>query len=126
MSDRQQEQKLLRAMRADFIADVSERCDQIEKLVLALEVHPDDRRIFNELNRHIHSLKGSGGTHGIAIMSHICHQLENVLAEFNNAGLSGKTIPRALAHVDLLRRVSGRAGNDQDDFADIYAELTGY
>ena len=116
-------QQLLREMRNSFLAEVPERCDQIEALLLALEARLDDRESFNELYRNVHSLKGSGGTHGLVVISNICHQLENILARFDDGGLDGEAISLALNHVDLLRRVAERAHDDEDDLADIHATL---
>lgn len=119
----EQFQQLLHEMRNSFLAEMPERCDQIEKGLLVLEKTPCDRETFNDLYRHVHSLKGSGGTHGLLVISHICHQLENILAHYNDAGFVDEMISLALVHVDLLRRVAERAYNE-DDFADIYAELS--
>ena len=116
-------QQLLREMRNSFLAEVPERCDQIETLLLALEARLDDRESFNELYRNVHSLKGSGGTHGLVVISNICHQLENILARFDAGGLDGEAISLSLTHVDLLRQVIERAYNEEDDFADIQGAL---
>lgn len=116
-------QQLLREMRNGFLAEVPDRCDQIEALLLALEARLDDRESFNELYRNVHSLKGSGGTHGLVVITNICHQLENILARFDDGGLDGEAISLALNHVDLLRRVAARAHDEEDDFADIHGAL---
>jgi len=68
-------QALLEGMRADFLAELPERCDSFDESILALEKSPDDREAFNELYRGVHSLKGSGGTHGLSIITTLCHQL---------------------------------------------------
>ena len=119
-------QQLLREMRNGFLAEVPERCEHIEELLLALEARLDDRETFNELYRNVHSLKGSGGTHGLVVISNICHQLENILARFDDGGLDGEAISLALAHVDLLRRVAERAHDEEDDFADIHSALADF
>ena len=119
-------QQLLREMRNGFLAEVPERCDHIEELLLALEAAPADRESFNALYRNVHSLKGSGGTHGLAVISHVCHQLENILARFDGSGLDDEAISMALAHVDLLRRVAERAHNEEDEFADIHSALADF
>jgi chemotaxis protein histidine kinase CheA len=127
MSDgMEQFQQLLREMRNGFLAEMPERCDQIEEGLLALEASPGDRETFNELYRNVHSLKGSGGTHGLVVISHICHQLENILAQFSDSALADEATSHALAHVDLLRGVAERAHNEDEDFSNIYAELSEY
>ena len=88
---------LLAGMRDDFIRELPERCDLIEQCVLA----PD---VFDELFRHVHSLKGSGGTFGLPLITRICHQFESFVSaargHFDPLALS-----HALAYVDFLRRV---------------------
>jgi chemotaxis protein histidine kinase CheA len=74
-------QALLASMREAFLDELPERCGHFDALILSLETSPDDREAFNELYRGVHSLKGSGGTHGLSIITTICHQLENLLSE---------------------------------------------
>ncbi len=120
----EQFQALLKSMANAFLDELPERCQRVEQRLLALEQAPDNTEAFNELFREVHSLKGSGGTHGLKIVTSICHQLENQLTEsrsqqrFDSAFTS-----RALAHVDLLSRVQGYALAGSDDFAELEAEL---
>lgn len=117
-------QVLLKEMRKDFLAELPERCDNSDKLILTLEKAPDDREAFNELYRGIHSLKGSGGTHGFSIITSLCHQMENLLSDADAKGdFSEAFASRALAYVDLLRQIETLAKQDGPDYSTIEVEL---
>lgn len=117
-------QSLLADMRKQFLAELPERCDGYDNLILALEKNPDDRQTFNELCRGIHSLKGSGGTHELGILTTICHQLENFLIEADaQSGWDEIFTSRALAYVDLLRRVEILGARVNPDYSVIEVDL---
>ncbi len=116
-------QALLATLRNDFLDALPDRCDQIEALILALEKSWDTSR-FEDLFRHVHSLKGSGGTHGLSIITAICHHLENLLTEAqDHHGFNRATIIRTLACTDLLRQVESEARQPLPSYAAIEAEL---
>jgi CheY-like chemotaxis protein/HPt (histidine-containing phosphotransfer) domain-containing protein len=100
---------LLAEMQADFVDELPDRCDRIEEGVMALE--GQQIGTFDELYRQIHSLKGSGGMFGIAIITTICHQFESFISE-NRHGLDRKGASTALAYVDLLRKTIDAGGRD--------------
>lgn len=117
-------QALLAKMRDEFLGELPERCDSLDKLILVLEKSPDDSDIFNELYRGVHSLKGSGGTHGLSIITTICHQLENLLAETESKNFFDASFAsRAFSYVDLLRRVETLSHQDNKNYSAIEAEL---
>ena len=117
-------QALLKGMREGFLAELPERCDNCDELILTLEKSPDDREAFNELYRSVHSLKGSGGTHGLSIITTLCHQLENLLTDTDaQKGFDPVFATRALAYVDLLRQVETAAQQDKPVYSTIEAEL---
>ena len=105
--------KLLAGMRDDFVAELPDRCNLLEQCVLALDRGIADD--FEDLLRHIHSLKGSGGTFGLPMVTGICHQFESFVSaaygQFNPVAVS-----HALSYVDLLRRVADAPKRD-DAFA---------
>lgn len=117
-------QALLESMREEFLCELPERCDACDDLILTLERTPGDREAFNELYRGVHSLKGSGGTHGLPIITTLCHQLENLLSETDaKRGFDAAFATRALAYVDLLRQVGTAAHQDKPDYSAIEAGL---
>ena len=70
-------QQMLLQLRKTFLEDMPEKLDRLESLLLEIEKNGDGGEVFNELYRIVHSLKGSGGTHGLHIITTICHQLED-------------------------------------------------
>jgi chemotaxis protein histidine kinase CheA len=125
MSDMNTIEALLSQMRSAFLNEIAERCDRLENLVIDLERAPRSREIFDDLYRNVHSLKGSGGTHGLHFLSTVCHQLENHLTEASTEGdFSSAFFSKALAYIDLLRKVSLEARAD-GDYASLEAELEG-
>ena len=121
-------QRLLRELRISFLVDMPDRLDEIESLVLNLE---QDQRssqttgpVYDELYGHLHSIKGSAGTHGIDIISLISHQFEDALSALNHAPhVTPAQIDTFLKYVDLLRRATELAQDDNADFADIKTTL---
>lgn len=115
---------LLGQMRETFLSELGERCDQLENLVIQLENASMPRDLFDDLYRRVHSLKGSGGTHGVHIVSVICHQLENLLTEAaNRESFSSSFSTKALAHIDLLRKVEQLSEQEDPDYDALETEL---
>jgi chemotaxis protein histidine kinase CheA len=113
-------QHLLQGMRESFLDELPERCDRIEHLILAVEKAPTNRDAFDELYRNIHSLKGSGGTHAVGVITAICHQLETFLTEVANEKKLGEAFAnRALAYVDLIRKVDAPARSETPDYSAV-------
>lgn len=117
-------QKLLLELRTGFLVELPDRLDEIESLVLNLELnqtsstpgHPG----YDELYRHIHSLKGGAGTHGVVIISLISHQFEDVLTEIGNGlNINRALIDTLLEYVDLARQATELASDERADFNDI-------
>jgi chemotaxis protein histidine kinase CheA len=116
--------RMLFGMRERFLDELPERCDTFDNLVLALEREVDNRETFNELFRGIHSLKGAGGTHGIGILTTICHQFESLLtATLETRAFDSAFVDHAFAYIDLLRRGAALARNDEADYGEIVARL---
>lgn len=117
-------QKMLLQLRNTFLEDVPEKLDLLENLLLGIEKNGSSTEKFNELYRGIHSLKGSGGTHGLQIITTICHQLEDLLnttdagKEFTHA-----IIDASLKYIDLLRTSIEKFRFGNDNFTEIETHL---
>jgi len=107
-------QQLLLQLRNTFLEEIPEKLDRLDQLLVAMEKAGVDSDSFNEFYRIVHSLKGSGGTFGLHIVTTICHQLEDLLNTANGGTkYSPKLISISLDYVDLLRMAfeQSRAGN---------------
>ncbi|MBU1689979.1 MAG: Hpt domain-containing protein [Gammaproteobacteria bacterium] len=119
-------QAMLRQLRSVFLDDLPERLDKLDNLLLAIEkrggASVDE---FNELYRILHSIKGSGGTHGLHILSAICHQFEDSLNAVSGhlAELSQAFIDSSFNYVSLLRAVVDQARRGNDTFLEIERKL---
>ena len=115
---------MLAGMRTDFLADLLDRCSEFERLILDLEDAPGNRDLFDELYRGIHSVKGSGGTHGLPMVTTLCHQLEDLLTEASSQKSFDTTfVAQTLSLVDLLRQVVVVCREPKPDYSAIEAAL---
>lgn len=98
-------QLLLDEMRDCFIDELPEKINRIELLLLQLEKNKDID-CFNEVYRHVHSLKGSGGTFGLHIITRVCHLAEAVLIQYNDKQMTSPESYQILLHcIDQLRQI---------------------
>ena len=116
---------MLAELRKAFLAELPLRLDEIEQLVLTLSQPDTFRENFETVYRHIHSLKGSAGTHGLHIISTICHNMEDTLNGVVSAGthMDNETINNCLAYIDLLRKTLLQIKSSFDDYAEIERDL---
>lgn len=104
---------MLQQLRDAYLAELPERCEQIERLLLGVVTNASDVQVYENLYRQIHSLKGSAGTHGIPLLSIVCHQFEDLLTQAGENGLR-EIADRCLQYVDLLRRGTDFAREHRD------------
>ncbi|MDH4274554.1 MAG: Hpt domain-containing protein [Gammaproteobacteria bacterium] len=126
------EQKLgldfLTKLKRNYIDELPERLDRIESELLNVEKNGDHSgETFNSIFRHIHSLKGSGGTYGFFIISTICHKFENYLRTVGDNSatpqLKREDIKSCLQFLDLLKDTAEKAAAGVTDFSEVEAEL---
>lgn len=118
-------QQLLSQLRASFVEELPNRLDTLDNLLLAMEKSGAIDDSYHELFRHVHSLKGSGGTHGLHIITSICHQLEDILSANASTGtaLTGDFIDACLAYVDLLRMAVEDIRQGKREFSGVEQRL---
>jgi len=117
-------QKMLLQLRNSFLEEMPEKLDRLENLLFRMEKSGVDSEAFNEFYRIVHSLKGSGGTHGLNIITTICHQLEDLL----NAADGGKKytsalISASLNYVDLLRMAREQILSGNESFPQVEVKM---
>lgn len=117
-------QQMLRQLRDTFLEDIPEKLDRLDQLLVAMEKSGVDSESFNEFYRIIHSLKGSGGTFGLHIITTICHQLEDLLNTTDGgAKYTPALIAASLSYVDLLRMVLEQIHAGNESFPQIEEQL---
>lgn len=96
---------LLAQIKLDFLYGLASRCYDLENLVMQLVASDRNSNQFQELYRIIHSLKGAGGTHGLPLITAICHHFEDLL-QGELAIYSEEFTNKALCLIDLLHEIS--------------------
>jgi len=99
---------MLEALRSNYLKDLPSHIDDLESLVLKLESQGFELEICRDLYRQIHSLKGSGGTYGMHVISDICHPFEDLISGLleHTESLYQGFVSTALEYIDLLRKVA--------------------
>jgi len=117
--------KMLAELREGFLADLPARLEEIEDIILAMRSSGSFTEDYEALYRHIHSLKGSSGTHGLHIISTVCHAFEDVIIEIDGdqSLLTDKHVTNWLAYIDLLRKALDLISAAAQNFAEIEESL---
>ncbi|KML06461.1 chemotaxis protein CheA [Rossellomorea marisflavi] len=71
-----------------FIEESKENLQACNEQLLALEKHPNDLSIVNEIFRAAHTLKGMAATMGYDDLANLTHKMENVLDGIRNGVLA--------------------------------------
>lgn len=111
---------VLAQMQEGFLDELPERCNRLEDRVMALE--RGEPGAYDELYRQVHSLKGSGGTFGVSVVTTICHQFESFISEAHKR-FDAQAFSAALGYVDLLRKTSEEHGREDAALAAIEEAL---
>ena len=118
-------ERMLAELRIGFVADLPSRLQEIEDLILALKGSASFIEDYQDIYRHVHSIKGSAGTHGLHIISTVCHALEDKVIEIEGDQklISDAFIETVLGYIDLLRTTLDLINDNIDDFSTIEVEL---
>ena len=117
-------QQMLKQMREGFLGELPERLDLMESLLLAMEGGVEADEAFRGTFRLIHSIKGSGGTHGFHILTTICHAFEDALqSRVSNGVMAPGGVDLCLGYLDLLRTTTWDLENGLEDFSPVLAHL---
>ena len=82
----------------DFLVESREVLDGLDQRFVALEEHPDDVDLLNEIFRAAHSLKGSAGFLGFTRLVGVSHQAESILNKMRQREMA---VERSLIDVIL-------------------------
>ncbi len=117
--------KMLAELRNSFLAELPSRLEEMESLILELGNGLNFTENFETLYRNVHSIKGSAGTHGLQIISTICHSFEDeiVKVEGDESSMNNEAVTSWLGFIDLLRTTIDKINTGTDDFYDIEAAL---
>lgn len=119
-------QKVLQQLQRSYLAELPARIDGMERLALSLEDGAARHEGYAELYREAHSLKGSAGTFGYAIIGNICHQMEDFLSSIEPKldAFSRKDADTLLCFIDLTRLAVGAiTETNRTDGANVENEI---
>lgn len=117
--------KMLADLRNAFLGELPSRLAEIEGLILELKSAQGFEENFATLYRHVHSVKGSAGTHGLQIISTVCHAFEDEIVKVKDdaSSLDAGTISAWLGFIDLLRKTINLVAEGVHDFSEIETSL---
>lgn len=117
--------RMLAQMRTAYLAELPQRLADTEALILEANKTADFAELYETLYRNVHSMKGSAGTHGLHIISAICHNLEDMLTEVSadQTKVNQDVISNWLAYLDLLDKARQQLEDGEENFADIELAL---
>jgi len=118
--------EISREMLLQSFREETEEClAQMEQLLLALEVHPDDRELISSLFRAAHTIKGNASLlefNGLALS---LHTLEDTLDALRNGSLrlSKDLMNLLLQSVDALRQMAKRVAEGKESILPAHEKL---
>lgn len=111
-------QNVIDQLKTVFVSELPLRLDAIENLLLEMESTHDFDAVYEEVFRHVHSLKGTGGIYGFHVLSFSCHFIESNLEtiKLKNDADFKKSIGLMLTHIDLMREMCELMGDHEKAF----------
>ena len=119
--------RMLAEMREAYLGELSQRFEEIESYILDAQKTDDFAELYESLYRAVHSIKGSAGTHGLHIISTVCHNLEDQLTEVSGdqSKVTEEGVKNWLAYLDLLEKARVKLVAGDEDFEEIELAITG-
>ncbi|HTT36960.1 MAG TPA: chemotaxis protein CheA [Burkholderiales bacterium] len=71
----------------DFLTEASELLSEVENQLVALEKHPGDRALLNDIFRGFHTIKGGAGFVNVTELVTLCHLAESLLDRLRNGDM---------------------------------------
>ncbi|MGL2811472.1 Hpt domain-containing protein, partial [Helicobacter pylori] len=69
----------LQEIMEDFLIEAFEMNEQLDQDLVELEHNPEDLDLLNRIFRVAHTIKGSGSFLNLNILTHLTHNMEDVL-----------------------------------------------
>jgi len=90
-----------------FLDEAQELLEKAERALLALETHPENRELVNEVFRSLHTIKGSGSMFGFQAVSEFTHDVENLFDEVRRGkiAIDARIIDLGLRAVDGIAKL---------------------
>ncbi|MBN2495069.1 MAG: chemotaxis protein CheA [Deltaproteobacteria bacterium] len=88
-----------------FMSEAGEHLGSLERDLLHIEQHPEDRGRIHEVFRHLHSLKSMAASMGYEPMSRLAHGMEDLVSPYQDSeeAIGQERVDALLKGLDLLR-----------------------
>ncbi len=100
---------LMAQLRQEFVDNCRDKIELTAKILDAIAAGTAKADEAVEFRRHIHSMKGMGGTFGFPAITHIAHKLEDYLEMID--GLSTEHAPAIQRYLDAIDRILDSGNN---------------
>lgn len=115
----------------DFLIEAFEMIDQLDQDLVELEHNPQDLELLNRIFRVAHTIKGSSSFLNFDILTHLTHNMEDVLnkARKNELKITPDVMDIILESIDLMKallvaiRDSGTDSNSNIDVSGAVKKL---
>ncbi|QBI21255.1 histidine kinase [Egibacter rhizosphaerae] len=109
----------------EFLVESHESLDRLDRDLLALENDPADAQALERIFRDLHTIKGTCGFLGFAILESVAHSGENLLGKLRDGEMAvDEEIATALLRtVDAIRELLGEIERSGAEGNDDYVEL---
>ncbi|SNB76102.1 two-component system, chemotaxis family, sensor kinase CheA [Arboricoccus pini] len=113
----------------EFLTECTDGLQALDRDLLSLEQHPDDRDLLGRIFRIAHTIKGTCGFLGLARLEKVAHAAENLLDKFRSGEMrvTPEAVTVILVAIDRIKLIiegiaeteAEPAGDDSDFFAEI-------
>ena len=109
----------------DFLAESYENLDRLDRELVGLEKHPQDKEALASIFRTIHTIKGNCGFLGFSKLKKVAHVGESLLTLLRDGKLvlNPEIITGLLRMVDAIRQMLAQIGSTGQDGNVEYPEL---
>ncbi|HUA01426.1 MAG TPA: chemotaxis protein CheW [Candidatus Aquilonibacter sp.] len=109
----------------DFLVESYENLDRLDRELVGLEKHPEDRDALASVFRTIHTIKGNCGFLGFSKLEKVAHVGESLLTLLRDGKLllSPEITTALLSMVDAVRQMLSQIGSTGQDGDAEYPEL---